>query len=215
MEKEKTPPYFDIVTHWMLKNAFKWRFCILLACGFATVLCVKNLVESGSSLLQALEATAYCGAIISMIYVVITFEYNQHSELSKSLKKTYKLTYKKCSIYSLPEFSKNRHEMQTFFDSHKQALDNGNLNDVYTEFNKIGNLQAKLATQDVLNYLEDISIGVRRGILDENLTKELFLTLFITYYNKLHKFIEHHRKEKNSLQIWAEFTTLAEKWKQA
>lgn len=73
--------------------------------------------------------------------------------------------------------------------------------------------EARAALISIFNLMECISLGVTRGVIDENFTRYYFQGLFIDYLNDYEFYISYRRKKHKDPTIWCFFTELATKWR--
>jgi hypothetical protein len=64
----------------------------------------------------------------------------------------------------------------------------------------------------ILNYFENMSVGVYKGLIDKELVFEFISYIFEIYYIDYYYYIENYRKKRNNNGIWRNFTKLAEEW---
>lgn len=83
-----------------------------------------------------------------------------------------------------------------------------------SEFSRImdGDEQARSALVSIFNYLECVSIGIDRGILDDDFMKEYLGGICISYYMDYGFYIDYKRNIAKAPRIWINFTALAQRW---
>lgn len=64
----------------------------------------------------------------------------------------------------------------------------------------------------MLNYLEEVSLGVRKKIVDEEMVKEFFQEIFEQIWKTLELWILDYRKERIAPRMWVDFEGLNKKW---
>ncbi len=72
--------------------------------------------------------------------------------------------------------------------------------------------QVAMNIRHVLNFLEEISIAVKVGHVDEELLASAFAGLVIRAYNALGAWIGEHRRISGRQKVWAELEWLYERW---
>jgi hypothetical protein len=66
---------------------------------------------------------------------------------------------------------------------------------------------------DILNHFEKVAIGVKNGLLDENIIFDYYGRIFQIYYNLTkYNVLLKYRNESNDPFIFIEFEKLATKW---
>ncbi len=73
--------------------------------------------------------------------------------------------------------------------------------------------QARSALVSIFNYLECVSIGIEKGILDDDFMRDYLAGVCIGYSMDYGFYIEYKRNVQKSPKIWINFTNMAEKWK--
>lgn len=68
--------------------------------------------------------------------------------------------------------------------------------------------------RNILNDYELTAIGIREGILDEELYRRWFKTSFLRDFDMVESYISEVRKKAGTSKIYAEFEWLANRWKE-
>lgn len=74
------------------------------------------------------------------------------------------------------------------------------------------NLEYRESLKGILNYFENLSVGVYKGLIDKTFVYEFISYIFEIYYTDYYFYIENHRARKNNGSIWVNYTNLAEEW---
>ena len=72
------------------------------------------------------------------------------------------------------------------------------------------------ANQDIinlLNFLEDMAICIKKGIVKEELLYDYYRFIVIDFYETFYDFIQQRRTERNNKKIFQSLTDLSEKWR--
>lgn len=64
----------------------------------------------------------------------------------------------------------------------------------------------------ILNFFEEMSIGVELGMLNEDLLRRFYKSIIFDFYIILSPYIETHRQALRNPNIFSSFTYLARKW---
>lgn len=75
-----------------------------------------------------------------------------------------------------------------------------------------GNLEFRESLKGILNYFENMSVGVHKKLIDKEFVYEFHSFIFEIYYTDYYYYIESHRVKRNNSTIWLNFTNLAEEW---
>lgn len=66
--------------------------------------------------------------------------------------------------------------------------------------------------REVLNYCENISLGIRHGIYDEETIRDSYAKLFVVLYAHIERLIHESRYESNNPETYGAFTAIVKKW---
>lgn len=73
-------------------------------------------------------------------------------------------------------------------------------------------IEFRESLKGILNYFENMSIGVYKGLIDKDFVYEFISYIFEIYYLDYYYYIENYRKKRDNNSIWENFTKLAEEW---
>jgi hypothetical protein len=76
-----------------------------------------------------------------------------------------------------------------------------------------GEPQKKQEISNLLNFLEEMSLCIENGLLDEKLMFEYYRYIVITYCNTFQEFIDISREDKRSQKLYIGLTNLRDRWK--
>lgn len=65
----------------------------------------------------------------------------------------------------------------------------------------------------ILNFLEEMAIGIKLGVLDEKLLKEFYRSIVISFSEKFGRFIFKRRKMTFNAKLYSSFENLSEVWR--
>ncbi|MEP6518779.1 DUF4760 domain-containing protein [Microcoleus vaginatus] len=80
------------------------------------------------------------------------------------------------------------------------------MNQIYADAEK------KQEIVNILNFLEEMSMCVHFGLVDEKSLKEFYRYIVCTYYDTFTLFIHRSRKERNNPKLYIHLTELSEQW---
>ncbi|MBL9125702.1 MAG: DUF4760 domain-containing protein [Planctomycetaceae bacterium] len=65
----------------------------------------------------------------------------------------------------------------------------------------------------LLDYCEDLAVGVERGVLDEPTARDLLCSAICQFWTYLHPFVDNQRAKRGSKTLYIKFQELADRWK--
>jgi hypothetical protein len=74
------------------------------------------------------------------------------------------------------------------------------------------NLEYRETLKGILNYFENLSVGVYKELIDKAFVSEFISYIFEVYYIDYYYFIKIYREKRGNDTIWVNFTNLAEDW---
>lgn len=75
------------------------------------------------------------------------------------------------------------------------------------------NTDAKQELLNILNFLEEVALGLQKGILKEDLLYDYYRGIICDFCKTFHYLIKQRREEKNNQKIFKALTDLYEKWR--
>lgn len=75
------------------------------------------------------------------------------------------------------------------------------------------NTDAKQELLNILNFLEEVSLGLQKGIFKEDLLYDYYRGIICDFCKTFHYLIKQRREEKNNQKIFKALTDLYEKWR--
>jgi len=109
--------------------------------------------------------------------------------------------------------SNNTGKSRAFISKHKMLLNNYKINSFVEEIEKEENIEYRSAVIFVMNYFENLAEGILKEVLDEEIVKDIFKTMFIKYLDNLKPYIDHLEKREGEAGIYKSFKRVAERWK--
>lgn len=76
-----------------------------------------------------------------------------------------------------------------------------------------GDADKKQEIANILNFLEEMSICVHLGVLDEKLLKDFYRYIVHTYCENFKLFVDISRQEKNNPNLYINLTDLCKRWR--
>ncbi|MEM9078751.1 MAG: DUF4760 domain-containing protein [Bacteroidota bacterium] len=153
---------------------------------------------------------------IIQILILVTLVYTAYAAI-KSLNETKKIHFnnldwnkKNRSVDIMKEFrdfkNKMNSELQLNIYTNNVELE---LDEILNRIKKSKSYESSL--NNYLNFYEGISIGILKGLYDEEIIKSSRKTTFIHTYNEFKNYILYRRKTNNSV-AWRNFEILIKKW---
>ena len=150
--------------------------------------------------------------VLTLFFTALSFEFS-----SSKMKQDYKAARELLTFTTANEWYKgplNRYQkISIAFE--RQFIASGRVrtaNDFERFITHLSRLDFRESLKGILNYFETVSIGVKKGLIDETFIKEFFLGVFQMFYRKYFFYIEHKRMTKNDNTIWINYTSLVEEW---
>ena len=151
--------------------------------------------------------------IIGVMYSILTYESNQiknrHDMRVRKSAATYKAMVE-WHVSPMVDYSKTCKEFES---RNEYQLLKDDIEMFMQEFNKSINFEYRRSLICILNYFESMAVAISEDLMDESFMKKFFRNIFFEFYDAYFLFIEERRKMKNDHEIWYEFTTLVERWK--
>ncbi|KKK48281.1 hypothetical protein LCGC14_3146710, partial [marine sediment metagenome] len=66
--------------------------------------------------------------------------------------------------------------------------------------------------REALDYCENISLGIRHGVYDEETIRDSYAKLFVVLYAQVERLIHELRYESNDPETYGAFTAIVKKW---
>lgn len=163
--------------------------------------------------LKNLSVVVACGSVfIGIFYSVINYEHNQikfaHDRLTSKITQSYTCA----SEWFKPSMVENLKITKLMFNKNKHLIDENKAID----FSRIldDDEPARSALVSIFNYLECVSIGIEKGILDDRFMSDYLAGVCIGYVMDYGFYIDYKRNTNKSPRIWINFTNMADRWKQ-
>ena len=151
--------------------------------------------------------------IIGVMYSILTYESNQIKNWHDTRVRKSSATYNAIGewhVSPMMDYSKICKE----FESKKEyQLLKDDIEMFMQEFNKSINFEYRRSLICILNYFESMAAGIGEDLMDEIFMKKFFRKIFYDFYDAYFLFIQERRRINNDHEIWQEFTTLVERWK--
>ena len=151
--------------------------------------------------------------IIGVIYSILTYESNQIKNRHDTRVRKSSATYSAIGEWHVSPMMDYSKICKEFESKNEYHLLKDDIDAFMREFNKDINFEYRRSLICILNYFESMSVAVSEDLMDELFMKKFFRNIFFEFYNVYFLFIEARRKEKNDHEIWLEFTTLVQRWK--
>lgn len=162
--------------------------------------------------LKSLSVVVACGSVfVGIFYSVINFEHNQikfaHDQQTRKISQSYACA----SEWFKPSMVENLKITKLMFTKNKHLIEENKAID----FSKIldEDEAARSALVSIFNYMECVSIGIDKGILDERFMYDYLSGVCIGYVMDYGFYIEYKRNANKSPRVWINFTKMAERWK--
>jgi hypothetical protein len=148
--------------------------------------------------------------VVGLFYSILSFEFNVRK--TKQDYKTAKeiLTFNTANEWHkapVKDYQKTSIEYEKKFVKTKK---NRTAEDLYNYVER--NLDFRESLKGILNYFENMSVGVYKGLIDKDFVYEFISYIFEIYYIDYYYYIEGYRQKRNNKTIWVNFTNLAEEW---
>lgn len=133
----------------------------------------------------------------------------KREEETKAIKRL--LTSERCLEWHRNSY--NTGKSRAFIFKHKLLLNTYQINGFVEEIEKEENIEYRSAVIFVMNYFENLAEGILKEVLDEEIVKDIFKTMFIKYLDNLKPYIDHLEKREGEAGIYKSFKKVAESWK--
>ena len=148
--------------------------------------------------------------VIGIFYAILNYENNQLKYRKDEKKAMYTLCYHSVSEWHQPGMVANLKITRQLYDQHQHLIDDNRGREFFEilEQNEAG----RSALVSILNYFECISMGIRRGLLDDDYMRSSFMTIAHTYLTNYGFYIKYRRAVHRSPSMWINFTNMVESW---
>lgn len=201
------------IVKFIVENLFNLRFWILIAGAVGIFFVAREVDSDGKSTIKdIIQAITGCSVIIALFYTIITYEYNQtkFKHDIKTSKDT--LSFNIALEWHRPVMVDHLKTCAEFLQNNKTLIDQNKAHDFDLELEKKEHVDQKRALLSIFNYFECISLGVKRGIMDEEFTKGFFKSIFAQFLREYQFYIDYRRKKHANSGMWCNFTELACRW---
>jgi hypothetical protein len=175
-------------------------------------------------LAEYLSIASFGCVTIGLLYNAISLQYNfqinkmkfdkeAESERNDKIKFTYEVT----STWWKSDMSSNSETAKRFITPYKGLLNQSSkLIEFKTKLESTEGYEVRRSLIAILNYFENLSLLIEDGMIDEEILKKCFRTLFITYYHNLKEYIndEQSGNSGGNSKIYINFVRLCKKWEQ-
>lgn len=138
-------------------------------------------------------------------------EQNFNSKVADDIFKKKLLTSERCLEWH--RNSDKTGKARAFIAKHKDLLNTSNIKEFVSEIEKEENLQYRMSIIFVMNYFENIAEGIEKQLLDEDIAKDIFKTMFQKYMNNLKPYFDFLEKREGESGIYKSFKKVADRWK--
>lgn len=125
---------------------------------------------------------------------------------SASKKKLY--SYEKAELWFHPHMIKHVEATRLFLRENKDTLGRSSMEEIRSVIKQMDGMAEALGC--VLNYFENMALLIKENIVEEEVIKHFFKTLFTDYYRYLKNFIDGIRHSSSRYLI--NYVELAKKW---
>lgn len=119
-----------------------------------------------------------------------------------------KYTLEVSAIWFKPEMADNVETSRSFLRTNKEKLLSGPIIEMITELDN--NQEARKAVVCILNFFENLSLLIKREIVDEESLKACFKTVFIDYFKVMRRYIDEI--QKTSSRYLMNYEEVAKRW---
>jgi len=120
-------------------------------------------------------------------------------------------SFEATTLWFKPEMGKHVEVARKFLNTNKKELNSGPIEVFKHKLNE--SIETRMAVTCVLNYFENLSVMIKRDILDEETIKSCFKSVFVDYYKALKRYIDEIQKK--SSRYLMNFEELAQKWEKS
>ncbi|MEG4229370.1 DUF4760 domain-containing protein [Microcoleus sp. N9_B2] len=151
----------------------------------------------------AVTTLATAAGISSAVYALRGIEINlEDKKIDRTLR--YIQIWNDPSYFSVRQIAAKIHkELKPLDDTES----NEHMNLIYAD------AQKKQEIVNILNFLEEMSMCVHFGLVDEKSLKEFYRYIVCTYCDTFTLFVHRSRKERNNPKLYIHLTELCEQWR--
>lgn len=151
----------------------------------------------------AVTTLATAAGISSAVYALRGIEINlEDKKIDRTLR--YIQIWNDPSYFSVRQIAAKIHKDLKPLDDTKS---NEYMNQIYADAEK------KQEIVNILNFLEEMSMCVHFGLVDEKSLKEFYRYIVCTYCDTFTLFVHRSRKERNNPKLYIHLTELCEQWR--
>jgi len=152
----------------------------------------------------AVTTLATAAGISSAVYALRGIEINlEDKKIDRTLR--YIQIWNDPSYFSVRQIAAKIHkELKPLLDDTES---NEYMNQIYAD------AQKKQEIVNILNFLEEMSMCVHFGLVDEKSLKEFYRYIVCTYCDTFTLFVHRSRKERNNPKLYIHLTELCEQWR--
>lgn len=151
--------------------------------------------------------------IIGVIYSILTYESNQIKNRHDTRVRKTTATYNAIGEWHVSPMMDYSKVCKEFESKKEYELLQNDIGAFMIEFNKDINFEYRRSLICILNYFESMAVAVSEDLMDELFMRKCFRKLFSDFYDSYFPLIQERRRINNDHEIWREFTTLVERWK--
>lgn len=217
----KKPPASGTITisYSFLSVAF---LCLLGIIGI--IIIIDRTTDIEIKLSEYTSIASFGCVTIGLLYNAISLQYNyqinkikfdKEAELERNDKIMF--TYEVTSTWWKSDMSSNSERAKRFIKPYKGLLNqSAKLLDFKTKLESDEGYEDRRSLIAILNYFENLSLLLEDGMIDEDILKKCFRTLFLTYYHNLKEYIKDEQSGNSggNSKIYINFVRLCNKWEQ-
>ena len=161
---------------------------------------------------------------IGLMYNAVSLQYNYQinkkkfdDEAEANRRDKIRFTYDLTSSWFKGDMAINAETTRRFLQPYKGVLNqSAKLIEFKEKLDSPNGETHRRSLISILNYFENLSLLLEDGVIDEDILKKCFKTLFLTYYNAIKEYIEDEQRGNNggNSKIFINFVTLCKKWSQ-
>jgi hypothetical protein len=151
--------------------------------------------------------------IIGVIYSMLTYESNQVKNRHDTRVRKSSATYNAIGEWHASPMMDYSKICKEFESKNEYQLLKDDIEMFMHEFNKSINFEYRKSLICILNYFESMAAGIGEDLMDEVFMRKFFRKIFFEFYDTYFPFIQERRRINNDDEIWQEFTTLVQRWK--
>lgn len=148
--------------------------------------------------------------MVGIFYSIVNYEHNYYKSQEENKLSQKLLSFNVAFEWHKPNIVEHLKIIKQLYEEHKNLIYENRA----TDFSKLleENEVARSSIVSIFNYLESVAVGVKCEVMDCDLIKECFKSLFIQFYKDYEFYISYRRKKEGSSSAWINFTNLAQKW---